>query len=84
MLLIPYLDLRRAWFRQGNLWIQKYPPLPPARNIGYETENIAVPEAVFMKAILDGFKFRWSCEEEQSIGNKLERKQLSLFEGGTR
>lgn len=66
MLLLPYLDLRRAWLREGRRWVRQY-KARIAENLGYETESVAIPKAVLLKAIVAGFEFHWTADEEEGV-----------------
>jgi hypothetical protein len=68
MLLLPYLDLRRAWVRNGKQWIDRYPP-KCANNPGYKTEYVCIPEAVLLRAIVSGFALRWTEADEIPRGD---------------
>jgi hypothetical protein len=61
--LMPFLDLRRAWIRQGRYWIERY-GAKDATNPRYVTEGVVVPIPVVLKAISDGFYLQWRAEPE--------------------
>ena len=48
--LFPWEMLKRAWLKYKIEWKWKY-PIPPAKNEGYETYNVAVPINVLRQAV---------------------------------
>jgi hypothetical protein len=64
MYLIPYLDLRRAWFCHGRQWVKEFKTIE-ARNRGYRTISVAVPFPVLFKALVTGMKLTWTESDER-------------------
>jgi len=50
--MLPFRLMQLAWKRHSTEWRKKY-NLPPAKNNGYETHNVAVPIKVLLDAIRD-------------------------------
>ncbi|MFA4974889.1 MAG: hypothetical protein WC683_19985 [bacterium] len=54
----PVTQLKLAWDSNKDDWMRSY-HIPPARNRGYETHNIAVPCAVLESALLSTMSFSY-------------------------
>ena len=50
MKIYPVAQLKRAWQANKEAWIKQY-KLAPARNNGYVTLNVAIPEAILKEAM---------------------------------
>ncbi len=63
--LLPFVNLRAAWIKQGRDWIQAAEQgrdgfqIVIAKNRNYETESVAVPINVLMSAIQDSMLVEW-------------------------
>lgn len=57
--LLPHLEVRRAWQRNGKKWVTNHKRVE-ARNRNYLTVSVAVPIDEFLSAIADSTKIRWS------------------------
>lgn len=49
-LLLPVIQLQMAWQANKDKWLKQF-KLPPAKNRGYNTLNVAVPERILFSAI---------------------------------
>jgi hypothetical protein len=57
-LLLPFLDLRRAWREYGRQWIAKYPEVR-AENRGYVTVSVAVPVGELLGVLQSNMRMTW-------------------------
>ena len=56
--LLPFLQLRRAWYVNRREWVAKF-GTREAQNPGYVTVSCPVPTATLMAAIQDAMTVRW-------------------------
>ena len=57
--LLPFLELRRAWQRNGRKWVSRYSPPIDAQNEGYVTRSVAVPTKIVFDALTDAMRIEW-------------------------
>jgi hypothetical protein len=56
--LLPFQSLRRAWRKNGRVWVGSYRRVV-AQNKGYVTVSVPVPTAILMDAIRDAMIVTW-------------------------
>lgn len=67
--LLPFLQLRKAWLRNGRDWIQRHPRIP-ADNGSYTTVSVAVPIPELMAAIQDAMKVVWTASPQEQTNEE--------------
>ena len=56
--LLPFLTLRRAWIKNGRIWIQNHREIR-ADNGSYTTVSVAIPIDILMDSIIDSICVGW-------------------------
>lgn len=66
----PVAQLKLVWSENKTAWIRDY-RVPPARNEGYNTHNIAVPCDILEKKLIDQMTFKYQQSLWSSLGEVL-------------